>query len=171
MSKDLEHKSKRIDFWTKVIGLAIAIIGLISVLASIFNKDPAPAKDPPASLLQNKDTIFIVDPPREEPPAGSSINMNEGSSAPSGESAPLPVLSPTFDTIRLILPARLSASDTKVDGAPAILLERTPTIAVIRVPRDPDNHRIAVKDGARNCEISTFIDGNKTLAINLENCK
>lgn len=64
-------------------------------------------------------------------------------------------------TISLIIPSFMSDAKILVDGKPAIIINRTPTVVKIRVEKKETNHQIKlVKNNYSPCIIEQFIQQN-----------
>lgn len=171
MSKDLEYKTNRAKYWKEVLGLAIALITLITLLVQTCFKDPLPNDPLQVDLPDKKDTIFIMNKPSTNSQSGSKKNQDQGTGPNVHVPPVLQRAHPVYDTIQLIMNARLSNLPIEVDGSTAKTLERYGTVAKILIQQKDENHTITIKNGDRLCEKSFYGTGNRVLTINLEDCK
>lgn len=172
MSKDIENKTSRLKYWSEILGLAIALITLVTLLINNCSREPStndPAKvDAPAKL----DTIVITkEPVIDQPP----VQRKKTSPGKTNHEVPVssvqPSTHPVYDTIQLIMNARLSHLPIEVDGLPARIVKQTGTFAWILIEQKEENHAITIKDGNRLCGKSFYGTGNRIITLNLEDCK
>ncbi|MEZ4993523.1 MAG: hypothetical protein R2824_24080 [Saprospiraceae bacterium] len=161
MSNKLDHKTAVIAFITALIGL---IVVLIPILFS--NKEPNTSQ---SGSTEGTDNVAV------NPPTPETQEIDDGDNKEPPHTAQVGVTSlPSqylIDTVQLLLDARFSNSLIELDGNPAKIIKRSSIIAFVLVPRIEDNHTFSVKDGDRVCEVTSHINSNRTITINLTNCK
>lgn len=148
---NLDYKTSKVRYWAAILGLVAIVISLIILLVKTFF--PTESTDLSVHNSSNnakKDTTTIVEHPTPVPN--------------------IVVEKPSYDTIKLVIPSRLSNYSIDIDGKPAKIIDRTPILAKILIQKKETSHQITLKGDDRTCEITRFITGNQTLTINLGNC-
>ena len=165
-----KYKTERLNFWRSIVLLLIAIIGLGSLIVTTFWKEDASKESVTNETTPSQPPVLPSDTLNNSSAANDNDLEDESPRTNTVGTQPQPA---KYDTMIVVMDARLDRYDVKIDGDIPQMIEATPVVKTVRFLHRDQNRELSLvtSEDKTICSKPFYVEGKGKISLTSSECK